>query len=79
MMVPAEKYLPVGLMEWSEFVMKTEKYWKGIPVCLLSCRMGETEPSYQQGPCDLLVPVDQVLPVTKLEQPLAPYIKRIRD
>lgn len=41
--------------------------------------MAETEPSCQPGPCDLLVPVDQVLPVTKLEQPPAPYSKRIHD
>lgn len=79
MMMSVGKHFPVGLMGWSEFVMKSEKHWKGTPVCLQSCRMVETEPSCQPGPCDLLVPIDQVLPVTKLEQPHAPYNKRIHD
>jgi hypothetical protein len=79
MMASAEMHLPVGLMEQSESVMKNVEYWLGTPVYLLGCRTVKTEPNCQPGLCDLLVPIDQVQPVTMLVQPHAPCIKRIHD
>jgi hypothetical protein len=78
-MVSVGKNLLAGLMELSECVKKAVEYWEGTPVYLLSCRMVKTEPNYQLGLCDLLVPIDQVQPITKLVQPHAPYSKRIHD
>lgn len=78
-MVSAGKSLLAGLMELSESAMKAVEYWEGNSVYLLSCRMVKTEPNCQLGLCDLLVPIDQVQPITKLVQPHAPYSKRIHD